>query len=260
MRRLLILFGATLGLSGCGGTEDITPDDLANAKSAALSVEAANQAGGFLALVADGVSTAQTGVEAAQQASGLTSLFSPSGCASATTSTNTVTYTLAACTGPFGLAKITGTVQVKFTPAGLTALDVEVSSTGLQVGSSTLDLAASATYQKGSTSDMLTVASTTKAQSTRAGSLSQLGMYTIGWNATCLQLDGSFSTTVAAQTFTTVVAGYERCDNTCPKAGGMVTVTGPNNRSVTVSYSGGGTAFATTSSGQSGMIGLPCGD
>ena len=257
-RVLLLLMVSTF--FACGGAEDISADDLTTAKSSSLSVEAANQAGAFVALVANGIATAQTGLEAAQAASALTSLFAPSGCATATTATNQVTYTLANCTGPYGMVKMTGTVTAKFSLSGLTALDIEVSSTGLKVGGATLNLAANATYQKGSSSYTLSVASTTNGQSSRAGSISQMGMYTIGWDASCIQLDGSFSTTILQQTWTTSVAGYERCGSACPKSNGMVTVTGPSNRSITVSYSGGGTAFATTSEGQSGMIALPCAD
>lgn len=251
---------ALLLLVGCGGTEAIAPDDIATSQSAALSVEAANQAGGFLAIVADSTGDAATGIAAAQSAAQLTSLFAPAGCATATTSSNTVTYTFAACTGPYGMTKLTGTVVVQFSLAGVNALDLEVMSTGLSVGGATLDLAATATYEKGATTDMLTVASTTKGTSARAGAITQMGMYTIAWDATCLQLDGTFSSGFRAETWSTAITGYERCSNMCPKAGGMVTVTGPNNRSVTISYSGGGTAYAMTSSGQSGMIALPCAD
>jgi len=251
---------ALLLLAACGGTEMIAADDLATSQSAALSVEAANQAGGFLALVADSTGDAATGIAAAQSAAQLTSQFTPAGCATATTSGNQVTYTFTACTGPYGMTKLTGTVIVQFSLAGLSSMEIEVASTGLLVGAATLDLSATATYDKGATTYTLTVASTTKGTSARAGAITQMGMYTITWDATCLQLDGTFSSGFRAETWSTAISGYERCSNQCPKAGGMVTVTGPNNRSVTISYSGGGTAYAMTSSGQSGMIALPCAD
>lgn len=259
LRAATLVCGAAM-LVACGGTETIQPDDVATGKAASLSVEAANQAGALIAFVTDGIADAQTGIAAAATASQLTAALQPSGCATAVPSGNQVTYTLTSCSGPYGIAKMTGVVTISFMVSGVNALDIELASDNLVVGGATLTLSATATYQKGSTTDMLTVAANNQATSSRAGNVTHMGMYTIGWDATCLQLDGNFSTTIAGLTWTTAVTGYERCENSCPKAGGMVTVTGPSNRSVTVSYSGGGTAFATTSTGQNGMIALPCAD
>lgn len=265
LRATALVCGVTMFVA-CGGTETIQPDDVATGKAASLSVEAANQTGALIAFVTDAIPNAQTGIEAAATASQLTGALQPAGCATAVTNGNQVTYTLASCSGPYGIVKMTGVVTVSFMISGVNALDIELAADNLVVGGATLTLSATATYQKGSTSDMLTVAASNQGTSARAGNVSHTGMYAIGWDATCLQLDGTFSTTIAGATlvdtltWTTVVSGYERCGNSCPKAGGIVTVTGPSNRSVTVSYSGGGTASATSSTGQSGMIALPCAD
>lgn len=259
MLRATLVCGVAMFVA-CGGTETIQPDDVATGKAASLSVEAANQAGALIAFVTDAIPAAQTGLEAAATASQLTGALQPAGCATAVTNGNQVTYTLASCSGPYGIVKMTGVVTVSFMISGVNALDIELAADNLVVGGATLTLSATATYQKGSTTDMLTVAASNQGTSARAGNVSHTGMYAIGWDATCLQLDGTFSTTIAGLTWTTAVTGYERCENGCPKAGGIVTATGPSNRSVTVSYSGGGTASAMSSTGQSGLIALPCAD
>jgi hypothetical protein len=252
MRRICLL----ALLCACGGADTNSTDDTSSAYAAAVSIDGAVGESGFAATLAGFVGAAATGDGAATSAAGATQAFTPAGCATATSAGNVTTYTLTNCTGPYGLLKLNGTVTATFTPtAG--GLQIGLASTGLKLSTATLSLAATIVMPAARTSAMVT--STTSAVSAHGETATHAGSYTASWTSSCLSLDGSFSTTIGPVSWTTAVSGFRQCSNMCPDGGGTVVITGARGRSVTVSYTNGGTAEVTTSGGTRGMIVLACG-
>ncbi len=70
----------------------------------------------------------------------LTSYFTPSGCVTETTdvSASKVTYVYAGCTGPWGLATLTGTIDVTYSSTGADNLTLDFSTSGFKVNGATL--------------------------------------------------------------------------------------------------------------------------
>jgi hypothetical protein len=94
----------------------------------------------------------------------------------------------------------------------------------------------------------------------RGTPLERQGSYAITFDAAaqCLTLDGTWETTVAGASASTAVSGYQRCADSCPKAGGTVVHTSARGRVTTLRYDGSATARFETAQ-RSGTVALLCG-
>jgi hypothetical protein len=246
----------------CGGTETNTTDDTATAYAAALSVDAAVQESGLFAALAGSLTgNGVTGEAAATDATAITASFTPAGCATVTTNKNVNTYTFAKCTGPYGLLKLDGTVTATFTPMLGGKVKVELAANAFKISTVSVNLAATAVLTPGVTQQSADVTTSSSATNARGESAAHSGSYTAGWDATCVSLNGTFTTTVGAVAWSTVIANFRQCTDKCPDSGGTVTVSTQRGGSITVHYTNGGTAEVTTTTagGTRGMIVLSCG-
>jgi hypothetical protein len=248
--------------ASCGGVNTNTNEDTAAGYAAALSVDAAVQESGLIAAIATKLmATSNTGMAAATDAATITDLFMLQGCATAQTTLNSVSYTFNGCTGPYGLLKLNGTLKATFTPMLGGKMKIDLQASAFKISSVSVDVAASAVVTTGVTQDSATVTSSSSAVNARGETATHSGSYTAGWDANCLTLNGTFTSTFGTASWATVISNFRQCRNMCPDAGGSVTVTSQKGGSVTVHYSNGGSAEVTTTTagGTSGMILLSCG-
>ncbi|MEZ4400568.1 MAG: hypothetical protein R3B06_11150 [Kofleriaceae bacterium] len=175
-----------------------------------------------------------------------------------------VEVTFDRCTGPRGLAELTGTVRAEVnlvtTPCGPTAcvaaLDYRVATTGLTVNATALDGAwtvraplatsAGATYQWDGELTIAgprrTVHATSSAQVTLADG--------------CASYAATATLTGAARAITVAAVGVTRCLDACPTAG-TVTV-GATRGELSWTYRGDGTATVTGPRGREFDVTLAC--
>jgi hypothetical protein len=259
MRSMILAVASALTLLGCGGVDTNTTDDTSTAYSAALTVDSAVEESGLFAALAAQLQAGAGGPNViATNGAKITSLFTPAGCATVTTVMNVDTFTFTKCTGPYGLYKLDGTLTATFTPMN-TMVKIDLAATGFKISTSTVDVTASAVVNPGVTQDSATVTSTSSGTNARGETASRTGMYTAGWDGSCLTLDGTFNTTIGNVSWSTVVSNFRQCSGMCPDAGGTVTLTDMSGASVTVHYSNGASAEVTTSGSTRGMILLICG-
>lgn len=249
MRKMTLSLLFVLPLFACGGAQD-------DGETAADSAEAASVTSALTATVTAPVSaTDVTGASAARSAAGATQHFQPAGCATAVVNQNVVTYTLKGCSGPYGLAQVSGTVTATFT--GGVGTKVDLAGQGVSANRSTLTLAASATITGPEGMRTAQVSSTTSATGPNGRTVNHSGAYTASWDGMCLGLAGSFTTASAGQSFATSFTSYKRCQGGCPS--GSISIMRSGGASVTVTYSGGTTAEVSTGAGRSGTLTLACG-
>ena len=181
--------------------------------------------------------------------------YSPSGCATATRSGASVTLVFAGCTGPRGLREVNGTVNV--TASGSAgAIVLAATSTDLQIGRASLDLSSTATYSVSGGTASLAVSTKTAGIGPLGRDIAHAGDYTVTWTATCVAIDGAWSTELGDLRRSTT-ADVMRCLDECPS--GTVTRTTVNDRVIEIAFDGTSTAHWSTSAGRSGTFQLACG-
>ena len=255
MRILKGLLVASLFVAGCGGANNVASDEAALDSTEATSGEAA--------LFSSAASIPTSGITgaaiAADIAAGWSTQFQPAGCATSTAAGNVVTLTTNACTGPYGLVAVTGTMLFTITPA-LKGYTVHATTTGLQVNHAKLDIDSTFAYADNGTTKSVTAQVGGSATGPRGHVISRTGSYTATWTSTCIALDGMWSTTFAGITYQTTVDGYSQCKGACPAAGGSISWSGAS-RSVTIEFDGSSTADVTvtgTARGGEGSFSLFC--
>ena len=274
----LLAMMTTFAASGCGddddGGDDVPAADAGTADATGgppageLAEEAVDATdvmvgeAGLLAIAVDDADVEGSGEDAAALArSRAATTFTPSGCVTATGEGATVIYTLDDCAGPFGLAHVTGSVQVDYSIADGGGIGIHASATDLAVSAATVDLAADAVYTQSGALRRLLVDSTGAATGPRGVELAREGRYQVFWDegAACIDLDGMWTTTVGARAWITTVAELTRCAGGCPQAGATVTFEGGiADLTVTVAFEGGTDASWTASTGASGDLTLLC--
>lgn len=251
----VLFVGSLVAAAGCIADKAEEADAVV-AEQALDSGDSGQAEASLLVATLDGTTTA--GLTPAQVAAAasvrLSARFSPSGCATAAVTGDTLTLTFAGCTGPRGLRAVNGTLALTYAAAG-TGLTVAAKATDLQIGAVTLSLDATASYQP------LTAGVATLAVDTRGSGVgpwghevSHQGQYTATWDGTCASIDGSWSTERDARTRTLDVM-LSRCATAC--ATGEVTRTTRDGRTLTLSLSG-TVATWTSSTGRSGTVAQRC--
>lgn len=266
-RSIFLAAAALLALPACvvnstEGSFEGSSEDAAFAEEAADSVETGESESALLVAATDAVGASMTAEEAATAAAGaVDQRFSPAGCAVAEVQGTTVLYTLTDCTGPFGVARIDGSVQVTFSVAS-DGLHATIAGSGVSARGATLELDADALYTESGTARTLTVNTAGTATGPRGRQVERSGSYTVSWDAAaqCASLDGAWSTEAGARTWSTEVSGLQRCADQCPAAGGRIEHTGGvQGVTITIEFDGSDTASWSSSRGQSGTIDLMCG-
>jgi hypothetical protein len=268
----------TVVASGCGddddGDDDVpaadagdvdAPGGPAGGELAEAAVDATDVMvgeAGLLAIAVDDADVEGSGEDAAALArSRATTTFTPSACVTATGEGATVIYTLDDCAGPFGLAHVTGSVQVDYSVADGGGIAIHAVASNLAVSAATVDVDADGVYTKSGALRRLLIDSTGLATGPRGVVLAREGRYEVFWDegAACLDLDGMWTTDVAGRSWTTTVAELTLCAGGCPQAGATVTFAGGiADVSVTVAFEGGTDASWMASTGPSGDLTLLC--
>lgn len=237
-------------------------DDAALAEEASDSLETGEVEAALLIASTEAAGAATSAEEAAEAAAGAAGArFQPAGCATAEVQGTTVTYTLDDCAGPFGIARIDGTVQVSYSVAA-DGLHATLAGDGVSARGATLELDAEAVHAVSGGARTLRVTTAGAAVGPRGRSIERDGSYTARWDAegSCFSLDGAWSTRAGSRTWSTAVSGFERCAARCPAAGGTVEHTGGlSGVTITIAFDGSDSATWSSSRGRSGTLDLACG-
>lgn len=263
LRRLALsslLLAPLLSATACGGSATFSSAD---AEIAADSTDTADVVSGLTSVSTDGVDVQAAGLTSAGAATaaavGAGAKFILPACLSKNVAGNIVTYTLNSCSGPYGLALVTGTLTATYTVSvsGSTpTLTVDLVGTGLKVNGMTVDVASTAKISGPASSRSASVSSTSKATTARGNSITHAGMYDATWDGMCMTLSGSFATQADSKSYATVISGYKKCLNACPTQG-TVTFTNLSN-TLTITYSGGRQAKLVVNGGAQQTVNLLC--
>lgn len=183
----------------------------------------------------------------------------PASCLTTSINGATVVYVFNDCTGPYGLVHVTGTVTAVYSRPSGGGVQVVLTGDDVHVNASTIHLDATVTATMANGVKTAQVTSNIDGVGPRGGALARQGQYTVTYDATsgCVTLNGTWTSTAAARTSSTVVTGYQRCQGTCPSSGGSVVHTS-GSTVVTLAYDGSSTAQWTTKAGRSGTVTLQC--
>lgn len=244
------LLALGVGIAGCAAAGT----DLA--EQASDSMDAVTAEAALVVASMDGITASTTPEEAANAAAANAGAFWTEGCFTYLIDGASITYELTECGGPFGLARVNGSVTVTYR-ATTSSYGFDVTTSNLTIGDATVSYMLSADVATDARN--VRVTSSGSATGRRGHAVTHEGTYDLRWNGSseCAGLDGSWTTTVGARTFTTQVAGWQRCGDGCPAAGGSISYTGPV-ASVIVTYDGSSEASFTNAEGGSGTIPLFC--
>jgi hypothetical protein len=257
MIRTSALLVSLLVIAGCGGT---SVGETAGAEEAVDSTELVGNEASTFAVAVDGTETAtQTASGVAAKAASLVSAaVTPADCETSTVSGSTGTFVFDQCTGPRGWLHASGTVVAAYSVDG-GGIHAQITAENLDLNQAVVDITASATYSTSGGTKKITVATDGSGTGPFGNTVSRQGSYTATWTATCVSLDGTWTTTTpAGLTRSTTVSGYDRCQGVCPKAGGTIAHTGVLGQTITVSYDGSAVAHWSSTSGRSGTVQLTC--
>jgi hypothetical protein len=183
-------------------------------------------------------------VAAAGQA---TEYFAPAGCLNVTsdTASHTVTYALDECAGPWGLARVSGTVVATYAMTtasnGGMVLTIAASSEALRFDRATASWHATASVTASGLAREMAWDGTLSGTTARGRAFTRTAEWDAKWSVgdSCVSLAGTAEGDVGARAIATTVRGYVRCRHECPLAGGDITVVDTSNgRSIDVSFTG----------------------
>lgn len=257
-----LVFGLSL-LAGTGCLHRGDGADTDSAEAAVESAETAESEGNVMMAALDGADMAAglapaTSDQIAQRvAANLVARWSPRACATVTQSGSTVSVTLTDCTGPRGLAHVSGHLTLVASVSATGVISVHGTSDDLEVNGASLDLDANAVYSATGTSHSIAVSTTSSGVGPRGLEVQHDGDYTITWDTAtqCRSIAGDWSTEIGAATRSTT-ANLSRCADGCP-TGSVVRHT-RTGQTITVTFDGQGTAAWSSTSGRSGSVTLAC--
>ena len=255
-----VAFGLSL-LTGCldrgGGADTDT------AESAVESAETAESQGNVMMTALDGADMAiglqpATPEQVAQRvAANLIARWNPRACATVVQTGATISVTLTDCTGPRGLAHVSGHLTLVVSVSLTGVISVHGTSDDLQVNGASMDLDATAVYSASGTSHSIAVTTQSSGTGARGLPVEHDGNYTITWDTAtqCRSIAGEWSTEIGTATRSTT-ANLSRCVDGCP-TGSVVRHT-RTGQTITVTFDGQGTAAWSSTSGKSGSVTLAC--
>lgn len=268
MHRFTLLAAAALvSLPACRSSDALDPYF---AEEALDSTDTAEIEASLLVAVADTVRTSTSAEEAAATAAvAANDLLLPGAqsgsinCAVAEQQGTTVLYTLTDCTGPAGVAGISGTLEVTFSMPRDT-LEATFTAGGVTARGATLELEGQMSIFNSEVNGIRTLsASTTGTATGRHGWALELDRsYNVSWEvlAECLTIEGGGITRADDRNWQTDVTGYMRCKGECPAAGGKIEYSGgQDDVTITISFDGDATASWSSTRDTSGTLDLLCG-
>lgn len=255
--RNLTLIAAVLALAACPRRGNDGDGELA--ELSADSTQTTSDEGSLLSGLMDGASANLVAVTADQAAAALVARaearYNPNGCLAATQSGSTVTLVFANCIGPRGLRALNGTLTATVSVDAAGAIVVAASASDFHIGLSTLDIDATATYTGSGASQQLAVVTHTTGVGGLGFSLEHDGDYTLTWDASCVSLEGAWSTERGDASRSTT-ADVTRCIAECPI--GTITRDTFRGRTIAITFDGTSTASWSSSAGGSGTFQLAC--
>jgi len=250
-RALVLLLGLTLSLA-C--TEDdirgaLGGDDAERALQAVASSDLSRMESAIAAIALQDVDATGSSEDAAMAAaSAAETTFQPSGCVQVNTAGPTVTYQLDACSGPYGLTSVTGSIAVTYSVANST-LSVNIAGTGISINNAEMTLDAQATVTDPSNAPTTIEIQTAGGGTAANGSVvTRTGTYTVSYDemAECLSLDGVWTSTLGDDTiWTTTVQTFEKCGESCPE-GQLEFTENDGDTVLAVNFDGSDQPFFTT--------------
>lgn len=239
--------------------DDVTADSAASAIDSSESTEAE---GNVVMAAVDGADVVGLAAATPEQvatriAANVVARWSPTSCATVARAGAQVTITYRDCTGPRGLAHVSGVLVLTVTSATTSAITVHGTSADLKVNRASLTVDATATYTVTGTSHTLAVTTTSTGTGPRGNAVDHEGDYTIAWDTAtmCHTIDGHWQTELGARERSNDVA-LQRCAGGCPT--GTVTHHYLAGASLTVTFDGTATARWATSGGATGTTALGC--
>lgn len=196
------------------------------------------------------------------------SFFLPADCVTSEIDPNdaaTVIHQFKACTGPWGLVRVTGKLTVHYaatTFEGNPALELEVTGDALQIRKATADFHATAIVSAKDADRTMVYKSQLSGTTQRGRPLSRTVDWRESWKVgeQCLAVDGTADGSVGGREIKTTVANYQRCRGECPAAGGTITVENlKTNEKVSIEYTGGPTAHVSQNDQPAQDVSLACG-
>jgi len=262
-----------VAVNGCAGTPSKPDDSVSLAQDGTDANDVESQSSALTASFTLATSDFSDATASVAAASGVGSFFTPSTCISAAQdlASGTVTYTLGAsgvpCSGPWGLAGVTGTVKVVYaTKNGGVTLDVNADA--LQFNSrrpnhASADLHGTATISaKAGGGREMTWNATLSGMTARGNAFSRTSTWDTTWQVgeSCISLAGSAEGDVNGRSLKTTVTSYQRCLASCPASGGRIKIEREDDgEEVTLDYNGGNDATFTGVNGKQTNINLACG-
>lgn len=198
---------------------------------------------------------------ASAAADNASSVFSPSNCVDATADGATVTYNLNGCTGPLGMAEITGIMTADYTLENGDDLTVDIAATDLNINNAAAQIDMTAAFSRSGDEISLQVTTNSSGTTGRGRAFTRSGTYTASWTPGegCISLDGDWDMSVGGATWSTTVSSYTQCEGECPQAGGELTWQGEGGGSLSLSFDGSDQVSWQTGGGSSGTANLRCG-
>jgi len=246
-------------LAGCNLRQD---DGLA--EDAAASVSQAQQAAGITRLVARPLDNKQIQApdEAAQtvQSEGIAGLYPPGCAAVSITNFDSVHVEFDDCSGPFGLAHLSGGIDAVFSIAeGKVVIDLD-DSDDLTLTQHPVDYQAHAVVESIGQQVTLGWEGHWQADTANDETATHDSKLTIVSDVLtrCVTLDGTASSTIGERGLDWTVDGYAVCPITCP-SGGVVTATGKKSGvTATIVFDGSASATVDIEGGASYDVPLVC--
>jgi hypothetical protein len=199
---------------------------------------------GSLALSAEDLGARLGAVQPADIGDGPRAVFVPSGCLGVThdLAARSATYRFKDCLGPFGLRRLTGTVNVVYAKSAA-SLTLDVTTRDLTIGRATAvsftahaEITAGAQAGERTTTWRADLEGVSARDRPMKRSITHELQFSTG--GTCVEASGASSGTVAGASLEVVVERLRRCRGSCPEAGGTIRVTGTGRAPLTLTFDG----------------------
>jgi hypothetical protein len=275
MKRTMILALALFGTTAaCAARHTETPD----AESAALAEDGSDSSAtesdaetlteSLLTTASSQVGLASVDASGSLHAEGngtpvASVFFQPAGCLTAVKEAGKTTYTFDGCTGPLGLRKLNGSMDVTWSRLGTDGLHLDIVGAGMKMNGASFAWTATADITRSGAQRSMHWVGTFNGTTARGKTIARSNDKTISWTIgeRCLTVDGVSQGQVADRGLRIVVDSFRRCTGSCPDAGSQITIThAATGRTVSITYEGGAAATFTGANGRTSEITLLCND
>jgi hypothetical protein len=271
---LLCACAVAASVAGCDEIVDqLVPKDDETAQAALTSLNLSAIESALLAVSVEDADKTQTNAQIAEAAAArVTAQLTPSGCVvTNTTIPGTLALDLTDCSGPYGLANVSGKAAIVFSIDKDEVL-ASLTATGLKANDNTLTINANGVITRDGDSRMLALTTNGGGVGADQRLISRNGSYTFSWDVTtrCFTLIGTWGTTVTSAStdttdtsiWTTTVKDYGRCPGQCPTDKGSITYAGTSSDAdgavLTISFDGTDKAIYASSRGAGGSLPITC--